>query len=151
MTKYFLDEEKIISGHFKSEQIEHYTRELGSRIEAIIYLWAFNNFSVHYPDDLEDLGRPMYRKLAEKLSKILCVKKSDENVTQTDLRNIEDMQAEINRLRETLIRINTLLSENIRPCIFKNATTVSVPIVTLERLTAIIRHSLNREREGKND
>lgn len=71
--KIFLDEEKIISGHFKSEQIEHYTRELGSRIEAIIYLWAFNNFSVHYPDDLEDLGRPMYRKLAEKLSKILCV------------------------------------------------------------------------------
>lgn len=63
----------------------------------------------------------------------------------------DDTQAEINRLRETLIRINTLLSENIRPCIFKNATTVSVPIVTLERLTAIIRHSLNREREGKND
>ncbi len=64
---------------------------------------------------------------------------------------IKEQQAEINRLRETLIRINTLLSENIRPCIFKNATTVSVPIVTLERLTAIIRHSLNREREGKND
>ncbi len=80
-----------------------------------------------------------------------CIKEIEEDDTQTDLRNIEDMQAEINRLRETLIRINTLLSENIRPCIFKNATTVSVPIVTLERLTAIIRHSLNREREGKND
>lgn len=31
-----------------------------------------------------------------------CVKKSDENVTQTDLRNIEDMQAEINKLREVI-------------------------------------------------
>lgn len=95
MTRYFLNEEKIVAGHFEKGQIEHYTRELGSRIEAIIYLWAFNNFSVHYPDDLEDLGRPMYRKLAEKLSKILCVQKSDENVTQTDLRNIEDMQKKI--------------------------------------------------------
>lgn len=34
-----------------------------------------------------------------------CVKKSDENVTQTDLRNIEDLQAEINRLREALENI----------------------------------------------
>lgn len=29
-----------------------------------------------------------------------CVKESGENVTQTDLRNIDDMQAEINRLRD---------------------------------------------------
>ena len=65
------------------------------------------------------------------------------------LDDLLNQQAEIDRLRETLIRINTLLSENIRPCIFKNATTVSVPIVTLERLTAIIRHSLNRESEEK--
>ena len=65
------------------------------------------------------------------------------------LDDLLNQQAEIDRLRETLIRINTLLSENIRPCIFKNATTVSVPIVTLEHLTAIIRHSLNRESEEK--
>ena len=65
------------------------------------------------------------------------------------LDDLLNQQAEIDRLRETLIRINTLLSENIRPCIFKNATTVSVPIVTLESLTAIIRHSLNRESEEK--
>lgn len=72
-------------------------------------------------------------------------------IATLNIKEVLNQQAEINWLRETLIRINTLLSENIRPCIFKNATTVSVPIVTLERLTAIIRHSLNREREGKND
>lgn len=133
MTKYFLDEEKIISGHFESGQIEHYIKELGSRLEAIIYLWAFNNFSVHYPNDLEDLGRPMYRKLAKKLSKILCIKENAENFTQNDLSKIDDMQhdkaaykalcekwlrqrAEINRLREEKSEIEIELKNTEQTC-----------------------------------
>lgn len=54
---------------------------------------------------------------------------------------------EIDRLRKTLIRVNTLLSEHIRPCIFKNATTASVPIATLECLVCIIEHCLSGETE----
>lgn len=87
MTKYFLDEEKIISGHFDNGQIEHYTKELGSRLKAVIYLWAFNNFHTNRNEVSKDLGRPMYRNLAEKLSGILCK---------------DDMQAEIDRLRAAL-------------------------------------------------
>lgn len=37
-----------------------------------------------------------------------CVKESDENVTQEGLCNIDDMQAEINRLREVLEEIKTV-------------------------------------------
>ena len=99
----------------------------------------FWTVSHHLADFIEDVSGAEFK---------VCNTKIEKWCYLDDLLN---QQAEINRLRETLIRINTLLSENIRPCIFKNATTVSVPIVTLERLTAIIRHSLNREREGKND
>ena len=99
----------------------------------------FWTVSHHLADFIEDVSGAGFK---------VCNTKIEKWCYLDDLLN---QQAEINRLRETLIRINTLLSENIRPCIFKNATTVSVPIVTLERLTAIIRHSLNREREGKND
>lgn len=71
MTKYILDDEKI-SCDFCNGQIEHYKKENNlTELETLLYLWAFNNFSVHYPDDLEDLGRPMYRKLAKKLAKLL--------------------------------------------------------------------------------
>ena len=99
----------------------------------------FWTVSHHLADFIEDVSGAGFK---------VCNTKIEKWCYLDDLLN---QQAEINRLRETLIRINTLLRENIRPCIFKNATTVSVPIVTLERLTAIIRHSLNREREGKND
>lgn len=97
----------------------------------------FWTVSHHLADFIEDVSGAGFK---------VCNTKIEKWCYLDDLLN---QQAEIDRLRETLIRINTLLSENIRPCIFKNATTVSVPIVTLERLTAIIRHSLNRESEEK--
>ena len=97
----------------------------------------FWTVSHHLADFIEDVSGAGFK---------VCNTKIEKWCYLDDLLN---QQAEIDRLRETLIRINTLLSENIRPCIFKNATTVSVPIVTLEHLTAIIRHSLNRESEEK--
>lgn len=66
--KYMFDDEEIAS-RFTSGQIEHYMKENGfTRLESLFYLWAFNAFSVHSPDDLRDCGRPMYRKLALRLS-----------------------------------------------------------------------------------
>lgn len=68
--KYTIDE-KTISEHFSEGQITGYMEELGfTRLQALLYLWTFNNFSVHSPDDLKDLGRPMYRKLAKSLSRL---------------------------------------------------------------------------------
>lgn len=104
MTKYFLDEEKIISGHFDSGQIEHYTKELGSRLKAVIYLWAFNNFHTNRDEVSKDLGRPMYRNLAEKLSKILHkdYMQHDKAAYTALCEKWLKQQAEINRLREAL-------------------------------------------------
>lgn len=66
--KYIFDDEEI-EASFSEGQIKHYMKENNfTRLQALFYLWAFNNFSVHSPDDLEDLGRPMYRKLAKRLS-----------------------------------------------------------------------------------
>lgn len=72
MTKYIVDEECLAAPFSEEQQIKHYAKENNfTRLESILYLWAFNNFSVHYPDDLKDSGRPMYRKLARKLSDLL--------------------------------------------------------------------------------
>lgn len=71
MPKYIVDEDCLASPYSEG-QIEHYSKENNfTRLQSILYLWAFNNFSVHSPDDLKDLGRPMYRKLAKKLSNLL--------------------------------------------------------------------------------
>lgn len=71
MTKYIVDDE-VLAFSFSEGQIEHYSKENKfTRLESILYLWSFNNFSVHSPDDLKDLGRPMYRKLAKKLANLL--------------------------------------------------------------------------------
>ena len=121
-TKYFLDEEKIVAGHFDNGQIEHYTKGLGSRLEAIIYLWAYNNFFTCTADVAKDNGRPMYRELARTFSKLLCVKEPYENIVQKDLHNIDDiqyplrhdktayeLQVELNRLREENAKMFNLL------------------------------------------
>lgn len=76
--KYILDDEKIADS-FTGGQIKHYMKENNAtRLESFLYLWAFNNFSVHYPDDLKDCGRPMYRKLAKKLTEILTEEKDND-------------------------------------------------------------------------
>lgn len=119
---YELDEERIAK-EFNEGQIQGFMKDLGfSRIETLIYLWAYNHFFTCVADVAIDNGRPMYRELARTFSKLLCVKENAENVTQTDLHNIEDiqypsrhdktayelkiennkLQAEIDRLREAL-------------------------------------------------
>lgn len=68
--KYILDE-TTISCNFREEQIEHYMKEHNfTRLESLLYLWAFNNFSTNSKEVTTDLGRPMYRKLARKLANL---------------------------------------------------------------------------------
>lgn len=129
MTRYFLDDEKIVTGHFDSRQIEAYTKELGSRLEAIIYLWAFNNFSVHSPDDLKDYGRPMYRKLAKKLSKILC----EDN----------KQQAEIDRLRKIIEK------EYEQLCRIDDCSRNTTAFWQIESAKVGLKRALNGESEEK--
>lgn len=75
--KYILYDKKIADS-FTNGQIKYYMKENNAtRLESLLYLWAFNNFSVHYPDDLKDCGRPMYRKLAKKLTEILTAEKDN--------------------------------------------------------------------------
>lgn len=81
MTKYIIDEE-CLAFPFSERQIKYYAKENSfTRLQSILYLWAFNNFSVHYPDDLENFGRPMYRKLAKNLSDLFeqCAIKEQSN------------------------------------------------------------------------
>lgn len=61
-----------------------------------------------------------------------CVKKSDENVTQKDLYNIDDMQTEIDRLREALEEIKTV-SE----------------LLNYDGIACVCNKALNGESEGK--
>lgn len=65
-----------------------------------------------------------------------CVKESGENVTQTDLRNIDDMQAEINRLREGLEKVKNICTEQ------------DTNIDNLVLAYSICRRALNGESEG---
>lgn len=51
-----------------------------TREQAILYLWGFNEFST-CPAELEDSGRPMYRNLAQVLSRLV----KDEAIMQKKL------------------------------------------------------------------
>jgi hypothetical protein len=71
--KYVIDEETL-SKNFREDQIEYFIKEYNfSRLEALIYLWSFNNFSTNTDEVKEDLGRSMYRKLAKKFSRLFEV------------------------------------------------------------------------------
>lgn len=74
MMIYELDEERIAK-EFDEGQIQGFMKDLGfSRIETLIYLWAYNHFFTCVADVAKDNGRPMYRELARTFSKLLCVK-----------------------------------------------------------------------------
>lgn len=71
--KYVIDEETL-SKNFREGQIEYFIKEYNfSRLEALIYLWSFNNFSTNTDEVKEDLGRPMYRNLATTFSRLFEV------------------------------------------------------------------------------
>ena len=87
MTRYVTDDFKIITNRaikdFEANNEDGFINDLSYILK-----------------NLKPIDNKIYAKYL--FSKLVCVKKSDENVTQTDLRNIEDMQSEINRLRDLL-------------------------------------------------
>lgn len=71
--KYVIDDEKL-SQEFTEEQIKGIMKlYYFSRLEALIYLWSFNYFITNTDEIKKDLGRPMYRKLAKKFSRLFEV------------------------------------------------------------------------------
>ena len=64
-------DDNLIAKHFTDEQIKGFMKELDmTRLETILYLWAYNNIGVCRLD-LKDNGRPMYRKFAKGFGKLL--------------------------------------------------------------------------------
>lgn len=61
-----------LAKEFSEGQIEHYSKDFnGSKTQALLYLWLFNHFHTNIDEVSTDLGRPMYRKLAEVLDRII--------------------------------------------------------------------------------
>lgn len=61
-----------LAKEFSEGQITHYTHLFdGSKTQALLYLWLFNHFHTNETEVSEDCGRPMYRKLAKILNKII--------------------------------------------------------------------------------
>lgn len=66
-----IDEEKVFE-HWTEARIEGYAKEMNmTYLEAMLYLWFFNNVSVSCDDQAKDLGREMYRKFARGTARFL--------------------------------------------------------------------------------
>lgn len=60
--------------HWSDKVIQEFMKEKGlSRLETILYLWGYNNWSVGR-QDLRDSGRPMYIAAAKGTAKLFKVK-----------------------------------------------------------------------------
>ena len=67
-----IDEKKIFEQHWSEARIKGYAKEFNmSYLEALLYLWFFNNVSVSTDDQRKDLGREMYRKFARGTARFL--------------------------------------------------------------------------------
>lgn len=73
MAKYILNLEEAMVGHFETGRIKAYADECfdGDKTASMLYLWLFNNFSTNAKEVTEDCGRPMYKKLAKTLTKLI--------------------------------------------------------------------------------
>ena len=73
--KYILKIEEEMPKHFTSETIKHYAGVYFNedKLASMLYLWLFNNFSTCREEVEADCGRPMYRKLAEVLTRLIEV------------------------------------------------------------------------------
>jgi len=71
--KYVLDYDKMTEGQFEPKRIEYYANEFfeGDKLASVFYLWLFNNFSTCRLEVEQDLGRPMYKKLAKTLVRVI--------------------------------------------------------------------------------
>ena len=65
-------DDELIKKHFSDGQIKGYMNELNcDYIESFLYLWLFNYVSITPKERNTDMGRPMYRKIAKCIGKIL--------------------------------------------------------------------------------
>lgn len=81
MTKYILNLEEAMVGHFEAGRIEAYANEFfgGDKTASMLYLWLFNNFSTNSKEVADDCGRRMYRKLAKALTRIIREESNETN------------------------------------------------------------------------
>lgn len=112
--------------------------------------FIFYDLLNHYQFSDEDKNRII--KCAADLAN--CVKESDENVTQTDLCNIDDMKAEINRLREALKEIardKTTEEQQGNPdYVDEDGDLIGDFEYAYDEFIKIARKALNGESEGDN-
>ena len=81
----FVIKYREMAKEFEAGKIKAYEKELGNvpYIESLLYLWLFNNFSTCAKEVTEDCGRPMYRKLAKTLTRII----KEEAVNSKEFKN----------------------------------------------------------------
>ena len=103
--------------------------------------FLFYDLLIHYQFSDDDENRIL--RCCEDLFN--CVKESDENVTQEDLRKIDDMQAKIEHLREALKNICIMARRGKSSQLFTPETAV---LLSIENDCLI---ALNGESEGGND
>ena len=61
-----------IKEHCTDGQIKRYMEELGfTYAESILYLWLFNYVSITPKERNTDMGRPMYRKIAKCVARLI--------------------------------------------------------------------------------
>ena len=62
----------MVKEHFSDGQIKGFMEELNfTYTETILYLWLFNYVSITPKERNTDMGRPMYRKIAKCVARIL--------------------------------------------------------------------------------
>lgn len=62
----------LISKHFSDGQIKGFMNDLElNYIEAVLYLWFFNNVSITSKERDTDCGRAMYIKFAKSVGKVI--------------------------------------------------------------------------------
>lgn len=69
-------DENELHKHWSEELIQEFMKEKGlNRLETILYLWGFNNWSISRMD-LKDAGRPMYIAAAKGTARLFKVKEN---------------------------------------------------------------------------
>lgn len=66
--------QELLNLHHSEGQIKAYMREYNfTYIQAVLYLWFYNNVSISPKDLKTDCGRPMYKQFAESVRELLVV------------------------------------------------------------------------------
>lgn len=145
----YIFSDKNFRSMFSEGQINHYMKENNfTELEAFLYLWAFNNFSVHSPDDLKDLGRPMYRKLAKSLAKLFVEQDALDNETnkreKTEsvcLSSFSNVPFETQSSEHCAKKI--LVEKKVYDCILRNSINLMAENETLKEKLDIVKANGN--------